>query len=172
MRKIDGGAAIWNIRATVTHSTVFPVSETQQGPLAQQLLDDTVFPQLLEDSKALVHSEVEKKNMALRTGFSMVRKAKPNLVDSAMRVLLPEFVSALEPFYASARADPDVHFRDYLMQHQTEAADALLAVSDRRVADVDNRVVKSGYQKLRGRAQKEVIAAMPGIASVMSKYAD
>lgn len=148
------------------------VSETQQGPLAQQLLDDSVFPQLLEDSKALVASEVEKKNMALRTGFNMVRKAKPNLVDSAMRTLLPEFVSALEPFYASAQADPDTHFRDHLMANQTEVADALLAVSDRRVAHVDNRVVKSGYQRLRGRAQREVIAAMPGIASVMSKYSD
>ncbi|AWN17086.1 hypothetical protein SALB1_2890 [Salinisphaera sp. LB1] len=148
------------------------MSETQQGPLAQQLLDDAVFPQLLEDSKTLVASEVEKKNMALRTGFNMIRKAKPNLIDSAMRALLPQFVDALEPFYAHAQADPDTHFRDYLMAHQSQVADALLAVSDRRVAEVDNRVVKSGYQRLRGRAQREVIAAMPGIASVMSKYAD
>lgn len=148
------------------------MAETQHGPLAQQLLDDAVFPQLLEDSKALVASEVDKKNMAMRTGFNMVRKAKPNLVDRAMRTLLPEFVGALEPFYASAQADPDTHFREHLMANQTEVADALLAVSDRRVADVDNRVVKSGYQRLRGRAQREVVAAMPGIAGVMSKYAD
>ena len=148
------------------------VSETQQGPLAQQLLDQYVFPRLLEDSKALVASEIEKKNMALRTGFNMVRKAKPNLIDSAMRTLLPEFVGALEPFYANAEANPDTQFRDHLMAHQTEVADALLAVSDRRVAEVDNRVVKSGYQRLRGRAQREVVVAMPGIASVMSKYAD
>lgn len=147
------------------------MSETQQGPLAQQLLAPTVFPHLLEDSKALVASEVEKKNMALRTGFNMVQKAKPNLIDSAMRTLLPEFVDALEPFYAGAQADPDTQFRDHLMARQTEVADALLAVSDRRVADVDNRVVKSGYKRLRGRAQREVVAAMPGIASVMSKYA-
>ncbi|HET7315346.1 DUF6918 family protein [Salinisphaera sp.] len=152
------------------------MSATQQGPLARQLLDASVFPQLLEDSKALVASEVEKKNMALRTGFNMVRKAKPNLIDSAMRTLLPEFVEALEPFYADAQADtgpdPETRFRDHLMAHQTEVADALLAVSDRRVADVDNRVVKSGYQRLRGRAQREVVTAMPGIAGVMSKYAD
>ena len=57
----------------------------------------------------------------------MVRKAKPNLVDRAMRTLLPEFVGALEPFYASAQADPDTHFRDHLMANQTEVADALLA---------------------------------------------
>ncbi|MGN8157255.1 DUF6918 family protein [Salinisphaera sp. RV14] len=148
------------------------MSETQKGPLAQQLLDDAVFPQLLADSKALVASEVEKKNMALRTGFNIVRKAKPNLIDSAMRALLPQFVDALEPFYVRAQADPDTHFRDYLMAHQSQVADALLAVSDRRVAEVNNRVVKSGYQRLRGRAQREVVAAMPGIASVMSKYAD
>lgn len=148
------------------------MSETQQGPLARQLLAPAVFPQLLEDSKSLVASEVEKKNLALRTGFNMVKKAKPNLVDSAMRTLLPEFVDALEPFYAAAQADPNEQFRDHLLAHQTEVADALLAVSDRRVAEVDNRVVKSGYQRLRGRAQREVIAAMPGIAMVMSKHAE
>lgn len=148
------------------------MSESNQGPLAQQLLKDSVFPQLLEDSKSLVASEVEKKNMALRTGFNMVRKAKPNLIDSAMRTLLPEFVDALEPFYASAEADPNTQFRDHLLNHQTEVADTLLEVADRRVAGVDNRVVKSGYQRLRGRAQREVVAAMPGIAAVMSKYAE
>ncbi|WP_423820746.1 hypothetical protein V5738_10435 [Salinisphaera sp. SPP-AMP-43] len=148
------------------------MSESNQGPLAQQLLKDSVFPQLLEDSKSLVASEVEKKNMALRTGFNMVKKAKPNLIDNAMRTLLPEFVGALEPFYASAEADPNTQFRDHLLNHQTEVADTLLEVADRRVAGVDNRVVKSGYQRLRGRAQREVVAAMPGIAAVMSKYAE
>lgn len=150
----------------------FAVSDTQQGPLARQLLDPAVFPQLLEDSKALVADEIQKKNMALRTGFNMVKKAKPNLIDRGMRELLPEFVDALEPFYASAEADPNTQFRDHLLARKTEVADALLAVSDRRVADVDNRVVKSGYQRLRGRAQREVIAAMPGIAAVMSKHAE
>lgn len=148
------------------------VSEKKRGPLGQKLLDDSVFPQLLEDSKALVASEVETKNVALRTGFNMVQKAKPDLIDKAMRVLLPEFVDALEPFYARAQADPESHFRDHLMKHETEVADALLEVSDQRVAGVDNRVVKSGYSRLRGRAQREVISAMPGIASVMSRYAD
>lgn len=148
------------------------VSTADPGPLAQQLLAPSVFPNLLADSQALVFSEVEKKNLAVRTGFGMVRRAKPDLVEQAMRALLPEFVAALEPFYASAGANPEMHFRDYLLAHETEVADALLAVSDRRVAEVDNRIVKSGYQRLRGRAQREVVAAMPGVASVMAKYAE
>ncbi|RJS95300.1 hypothetical protein D3260_01765 [Salinisphaera sp. Q1T1-3] len=134
------------------------------------MLSPETFPRLLEDSKQLVSSEVEKKNLALRTAFNMVRKAKPDLIDRAMRALLPEFVGALEPFYQEAAAKPDVQFRDHLLANEDEVANALLTVSDRRVKDVDNKVVKSGYQRLRGRAHKEVVTAMPGIATVMSKH--
>lgn len=148
------------------------MSDTSQGPLARQLLAPSVFPSLLEDSKSLVNSEVEKKNLALRTGFNMVRRAKPDLIDRAMHVLLPEFVHALEPFYQEAQAKPGVSFRDHLVANKETVATKLLTVADRRVGEVDNKVVKSGYQKLRGRAQKEVVAAMPGIAMVMSKYAE
>ena len=147
------------------------MSSKEHGPLAQKLLDPATFPQVLEDSKALVGAEIEKKNIALRTAFNMVRRAKPDLIDRAMRALLPGFIEALEPFYAEARAEPDVHFRDHLIARDDEAASALLTVSDRRVKDVETKVIQSGYQKLRGRAHKEVVAAMPGIASVMSKYA-
>lgn len=147
------------------------MTQNPSGPLAQKLLAPDTFPRLLEDSKQLVNNEIDKKNLALRTAFNMVRKAKPDLIDKAMRALLPEFVHALEPFHEEAEARPDTDFREHLLNNQDRVADALLTVSDRRVNDVDNKVVKSGYQRLRGRAHKEVVAAMPGIASVMSKYA-
>ena len=59
----------------------------------------------------------------------------------------------------------------HLIDNKDAAASALLSVSDRRVKDADNKIVQSGYQKLRGRAHKEVMAAMPGVADVMSRYA-
>ena len=143
----------------------------QQGPLADKLLAPETFPKVLEDSKQLVADEIDKKNIALRTAFNMVRRAKPDLIDRAMNALLPEFVSALESFYADAQAKPDTSFREHLVNNKDAAASALLSVSDRRVKDADNKIVESGYQKLRGRAHKEVMAAMPGVADVMSRYA-
>lgn len=148
------------------------MSEHKQGPLAEQLFDHTIYPQLLEDSKSLVNTEIEKKGFAIRTAFNMAQKAKPDLVQRGMEKLLPEFVQALEPFYAQASANPDTDFHNHLLNHRTEVANALLLVSDRRVDEVNNRVVKSGYKKLRGKAEHEVVAAMPGIADVMSKYAE
>jgi hypothetical protein len=151
----------------------FGVSKTQpQGALAQQLLADSVFPWLLEDSKALVTDEVRKKSMPLRTGFKMVNKAKPNLIERTMRELLPKFVEALEPFYSRACAELGKNFRGYLLAHQSEVAEALLSVSDRRIARAYNPIIKSGYDRLRGRAQREVMAALPDIVDLMARYVD
>lgn len=165
--------AVWDISFIFKNPAHFAVTQNaRQNLLAHQLLTETVFPQLLEDSKTLVTAEVEKKNVAWRTGFNMMRKAKPDLVDRAMRELLPMFVEALEPFYATARVEPDTDFRNYLLAHQNEVTHALLAASDHRIANASNRIVKSGYQRLRGRAQRDVIASIPGIINVMAKYAD
>lgn len=140
-------------------------------PLCDQLLTEPTFSRLIEDSHSLVKSELKKKNMALRTGFNMIQKAKPDLVDRSLRRLMPEFVTALEPFHTKA-VETKTPFAVYLKTHDTAVADALLQVSDQRVQDVDNRVIKSGYQRLRGRAHKEVVAAVPGLADVMGKHSD
>lgn len=146
--------------------------QQQPGPLETQLLNEDIYPQLLEDSKEVVNAEVEKKGFAIRTAFNMALKAKPNLVDRGMRTLLPEFVHALEPFYVQAQANPETNFREHLLAHPTEVANALLLVSDRRIDEVNNKMVKAGYKKLRGKAESEVVEALPSIANVMSKYAD
>jgi len=138
-------------------------------PLADQLLTQPTFDRLVADSQTLVASELKKKNMALRGAFNMIQKAKPDLIARSLRALMPEFVAALEPFYAEAQANGQ-SLGTRLKAHDEQAADALLAVSDRRVDDVDNRVIKSGYQRLRGRAHKEVVAAMPGLAALLDKH--
>lgn len=142
---------------------------TSAQSLSDQLLEEPTFSQLIQDSHALVLAEVKKKNMAMRTGFNMIQKAKPDLVDRALVALMPSFVRALEPLYTEAR-QAGTPFGAYLKAHDDEAADALLHVSDSRVQDVDNRVIKSGYQRLRGRAHKEVVASIPGLADLMDKH--
>lgn len=140
------------------------------GPLADHLLTEPTFSRLIDDSHDLVKTELKKKNIALRTGFGVIQKAKPDLVDRSLRTLMPQFVNALEPFHARAQ-ETGTPLSVYLKTHDTAVADALLQVSDKRVEDVDNRVIKSGYQRLRGRAHKEVVAAVPGLADVMGRHA-
>ena len=146
-----------------------PVATSDNG-LAAQLLSADTFSHLIADSKALVALELKKKGMALRTAFNVIQKAKPDLVDKGLRALMPEFVHALEPFYTGYRAQNQGSFRDYLIVRDREVASALLTVSDRRVKGVESRAVKSGYERLRGRAEREVTSAMPGIAEVMDKH--
>lgn len=146
------------------------MSETESStPLADQLLEEPVFSRLIDDSQTLVATELKKKNMALRTGFNMIQKARPDLVGTSLRSLLPSFVDALEPFYARAQ-QTGASFEPYLKSHDEQVADALLRVSDQRVQKVNNRAIKSGYQRLRSRAHKEVVAAMPELAALMDKH--
>lgn len=146
------------------------MSHTERStPLADQLLEEPAFSRLIDDSQSLVATELKKKNMALRTGFNMVQKARPDLVGSGLRTLMPSFVVALEPFYAQAQQH-NTPFATHLNTHDEQVANALLEVSDQRIHRVSNRVIKSGYQRLRGRAHKEVVAAMPQIAALMSRH--
>lgn len=144
--------------------------ESAYGPLGRQLLVDPVYEQFLGDTAHVLEAELAQQGMAIRTGFNVVRRAKPDLVNRALRALLPEFVAALEPFYAQAQATPSTSFRDHMVREQHAIADALLRISDRRVETVSNRAVRGGYARLRRHARDGMISAMPRMADVVADY--
>lgn len=147
------------------------VLDSAYGPLGRQLLVEPVYEQFLADTADVLAAELARQGMAIRTGFNVIRRAKPDLVDRALRALLPEFVAALEPFYADAQAEPSSSFRDHMLQERRGIADALLHVSDRRVETVSNRAVRTGYARLRRHARDGLITAMPRMADVIAIYA-
>lgn len=138
--------------------------------LSEQLLSAGIFPKLLADSETLVIREMQKKGIAIRAGFKLMCKARPDLITRAMRELLPEFVEALEPHYHRFRHAPDNDFHAYMLSHQDEITAAFLRVSDHRVNRANSQAVKKGYGKIRLRARQEVIRALPGIIDLVAKY--
>ncbi len=141
------------------------------GPLAAQLLTPATFPHFVADCKALVAAEIKKKGMTLRTVFNVVRKVKPDIIERTVRELMPQFVREIEPCYADYRAGDAGDFRAYLVAHDTRVADAMLKVADRRAEVIHNQTIHAAYMRVRGRAQREIIQAMPGIAATIGKYA-
>src|SRR5699024_5291183 len=116
--------------------------------------------------------EMQNKNMAVRAGFKLMHKARPDLVDQAMRELLPEFVATLEPHYRESLSKPGRSFRAYLQSHNDAVVAALLTVTDLRMARAGNRIIIKGYRGLRRRAEQEVVAALPGIIEIIARYVD
>ena len=110
------------------------------------------------------------RGMAVKTGFALLKAAKPDLLTGALRRHAPQFIAALEPLYESFRNSRSPDFSVFLQQHAGEARDALLGVADARIAQSTNGALKSAYQKMRGTAEAEIEAAVPALGKLIRGY--
>ncbi|MEM1023345.1 MAG: hypothetical protein AAGD10_19960 [Myxococcota bacterium] len=138
------------------------------------LLADGVRPKVLADARRLVESEVQAKGgisgLAIKAGYKAVQSVKPTLVPDALNNLLDRFVERLEPIFAQWQSgDGNQTFESYMVGRKREVANALLGVTDDR-ARSSSGVVKKTYEKLRPQGEKNVEAAVPGLASLIQKY--
>lgn len=141
--------------------------------LADMLLatgrDDAVIADAVRLIERHVGSRSGLRGMSLKTGLAMVKAAKPDILERAVRKLLPEFAQALDPMFQTFRASPENDFAAYLQKHSGQATSALLAVADRRIGQA-SPMAQSAYARLRGSAEAEVNAAMPALASLLGRH--
>ena len=108
---------------------------------------------------------------AVKTGVGLLKKARPDILQRAVQILLPEFVGALDPLYQDFSARPGRDdFAAFLQRRSGDAVEAMLGVTDARVARVHNAAIKSVYARLRGGAEHEVDAALPEFGALLSKH--
>jgi hypothetical protein len=133
---------------------------------------------LIADSVQLIEDRIAARGglrgIAMKTSLSLLKAARPDMLTRAMRVLLPEFVSVLDPLYqdfaAASAKDRQGDFASFLRSRSDLAVAALLGVTDARAARAQNPLVKSVYGRLRGGAESEVEAALPDFAKILSRY--
>lgn len=142
--------------------------------LADILLASQQKKAVIADCVQLIEAHVASrsglKGMALKTGLSMLKRAKPGILERATAYLLPEFVAALEPLYRDSQNGRKTSFEAYLQANAQRATEALLDVADRRVEESDSNTVKSTYARMRGGAEAEVLAVIPGLSRLLSTY--
>jgi hypothetical protein len=132
--------------------------------------------QVVRDAVELIDAEVQRKGglsgAALKVGYGVVKKLKGGtMIEDAVNHLLDEFTGALSPLYDSYLAQEAVkRFEAYLPAQGKQGADALLAITDRKAAKSDNKILKSTYDKLRDQAEKHVIEALPGVGRLIDKH--
>ena len=143
--------------------------------LKELLLSSEARPRLIADAVNLVESEVRSKGgvsgFAIKAGYSAVNKFKPTLVRDAVDTLIDRFVDQLEPFYAdwSTKASGQT-FEKFLTAQANSVANALLGVTDARAQQIQAGVVKKTYERLRPMGEKNVEAAIPGLARTIDRY--
>lgn len=143
--------------------------------LSDLLLSSENKPSLIKDCAKLIEDEVNSKSgisgLSIKTVFKLVKGVKPGILDELLDKLVPEFTREMEPFHERFQNSGEQDFNTYLKAHAEEVTQALLQVTDRRAAVARTKVLKTGYEKLRGLAEKQVRAAVPKFSEIISKYA-
>jgi hypothetical protein len=142
--------------------------------LATALENDATRRAAVADCCALIESEVASKSglsgVALKTGYKAIKGIRPGFVEKVVFDLLPEFAQAIDPLCGEAQSKGQA-VSAYLPTHAARAADALLAITDRKAERSTNSVVKNFYGKLRTIAKSNVEQAIPGLARIIEKHA-
>ncbi|HVJ15919.1 MAG TPA: hypothetical protein VM686_10760 [Polyangiaceae bacterium] len=142
--------------------------------LREQLGAGEKRDRLIEDGLKVLDDEVADKGgisgLAVKGAYKVVKSIKPGFLKEVVDHLLDDFLESLNPIYQEAAEQKKLASR-HLVDNSGRAADALLAVTDKRAAKAQRAVIKSTYEKLRPMAKKQVEAAAPRMGQLLDRHA-
>lgn len=144
------------------------------GTLREKLADGEGRAKVIEDGIKMIDAEVSDKGglggLAIKGAYAMVKGIAPGIMPKLLNGMLDDFLDALSPYYDDAK-QKGVDFKQSVLQKQSDVANALLAVTDRRAEKSNAGSLKKGYEKLRPSAQKHVEQALPRLADFVKSFA-
>jgi hypothetical protein len=143
--------------------------------LGQILLTPENQPHVVADCLTLIDQEVSAKSgisgAAVKLAYKTAKTFAKGYLQATVENLLPDFVAALEPYWADFAASGSSGFGDYLVKRGDEVSEALLAITDARAKMSDRPVIIRAYGTVRGGAGKHITAALPAVGAMVEKYA-
>jgi hypothetical protein len=141
-----------------------------------KLVDKLPLPdkrkEIVEACAGLLDVEVGRKKgiggLAVKAAYKMLKAFRPGAVPNTVDALFDDFIEALEKFHADY--DGSGSFGGYIKTRDSEVAEALVQVTDRRAQKTKHNSLRKGYQKLRGSAKRNVQEAVPGLADLIDRY--
>ena len=128
---------------------------------------------VIADCRQLMDKQVASKKglggMALKTTYGVVKGIGPSYLADAIGGLLPAICDALDPIWEEGLQNGNP--AEYLAQHDSRSAEMILGVTDARIEKSSNKVVRGAYNKLRKSVKGDVEEAVPGLAQIISTYA-
>jgi len=104
---------------------------------------------------------------AIKTAYAAAKKVDARLVSRATNRMLPDFLTALEPYWQEGPAD----FGAHLTAQEDAVTESLLAVTDRRADNPAHAAVARVYGMVRPKAKTHVTAALPRLGSTLQSLA-
>jgi len=148
--------------------------------LAELLLDSETKSMVLDDCVAQINAEVASKRglsgLVIKAGYNWVKRLDNGImVEKSMGLMIDDLVKELSVFHRKYLDNGGYSFdnralADYFKAYEEDISSALLNVPDRKAQVGANKILKGIYKLLRPIARAEVKAALPGIASLISKY--
>ncbi len=146
--------------------------------LQEMLLAPDIQPTVVADCEELVTNQVAELSgvtgAAIKLAYNTVRKFDADHIHGMIETILPNVADALQPYWAqfSAQYTPSSgDFGGFLAARDEEVAEALLAITDRRRDNSNRPAIVKAYNTIRGRAIKQVKAALPALGLLIQKYA-
>ncbi len=141
--------------------------------LTEVLADPSKKTVIVDECVELIDAEVGDKGgisgLAIKAGYGVVKGIKPGFVKHVVSDLLPDFASALTPFFDEAKSKGQA-LSTYFQANSSRVADALLAITDSKAQRSKSGAVKGTYEKLRSTAKKNVEAAIPRLGKLVEKH--
>jgi hypothetical protein len=140
--------------------------------LSDGLLDSNKKAMVVDDCCTMIDAQLASKSgisgMALKAAFAALRGIKPGYIPHVVEMLLPQCFAVLDPLWNEGvqKGNPV----EYMAASRSQAADALLSITDERIKDSKRALVRGTYEKLRNSAKQHVEAAVPDLAKVIDRY--
>jgi len=140
--------------------------------LTSKTQDKATRSAIAADCTQLIDRQVSAKGglsgMALKTAYKVVKGISADYIPGALMRLMPETLSNLDPIWEEGvqKGDPAA----YLSTHSDRTADAILAATDARIARSGQGVISATYTRLRKSIKPDVVAAVPGLATILQKH--
>jgi len=142
--------------------------------LTDKINDTAAYARIAADCTQLIDEQVAAKGglsgVALKATYTVIKGVSNDYVTGAVRRLLPETLSALNPIWTEGvdYGDPVA----YLSEHSDRTADLILSTTDARIAKNGGGIVGASYHKLRKSIKRDVVDAVPDLAKIIHKHAN
>jgi hypothetical protein len=131
--------------------------------------------EIVDACARILDDEVKKKKgiggLAVKTAYKVLKALKPGAVQNMVDALFDDFIEALDRFHVDYQgAGYSGSFGGYIQTRDSEVAEALVQVTDRRAEQTKHNSLRKGYQKLRKSAMRNVQESVPGLGDLMDRY--
>jgi len=142
--------------------------------LSEQIGNENIRPSVVDECVLLIDKTVKAKGgvsgVALKGAYGAIKRLKKNFVKEVVNALLDDWLLEMNPFYTKWQSGGDATFSEFVTARSEDVADALLKVTDERAAKTKHKTAGKLYRKLRGSAKRNVMEAVPGLATIIEKH--